>query len=262
MLAMEVIAHSLAESINLAAFVADYGKETALGSKRELFYPLGKKTWFSVYSFGAVAFCNVSAADEIRISELVKKHATDVHKGLLSEDHTIRIGRGAAFKASEVTVPKVSDDVMRIVMQNMAYSVTLDHYHRIAANLLDEVKTHAAELEAKGKIRLREKNLNRFIGRVLKIKNRIAEHFYIFADLDIIWEDEFLTKVHRGTAKTMDLKVRFEEVENTFRIIEENLHMFNEFHMHGQSYRIEIIITLLIVVEVLDLIANKFKLLH
>jgi uncharacterized Rmd1/YagE family protein len=259
---MEVFAHSLAESIDLTGFAADYGNETVVSSKRELFFPLSKNTWFSVYSFGAAAFCNVHPAEEIRIIELIRQHATDAHKARLSEDHTIRIGKAAGFKASELIVPKISDAVMRIVMQNMAYSVTLDHYHRVAANLLDDVKAHAAELEEKGKIRLREKNLNRFIGRVLKIKNRIAEHFYIFADLDIIWEDEFLTKVHRGTAKSMDLKVRFEEVENTFKIIEENLHMFNEFHMHGQSYRIEIIITLLIVIEVLDLIGDKFKLFH
>lgn len=260
---MELNAHSLAESIDLDAFAAAFHKDPTARTKRELFYALGKNAYLSVYSFGAIAVSNLSQADESQIVNLASKHAENLHTTPLTEDHTVRTGKGGAkFQTSVLSVPKINPEVARIVMQNIAYSVTLDHYHRVAANLLDDVKGHASELEAKGKIRLKEKHLNRFIGRVLKIKNRIAEHFYIFADLDIIWEDDFLTKVHRGTAQSLELKSRFEEVENSFKIIEENLHMFNEFHMHGQSYRIEIIITLLIVIEVLDLIGDKFKLFH
>lgn len=252
----------MAESIDLAAFAAAFGEAAPAGSKRELFYALGKGAYCSIYSFGAVAFCGVRESDEVRIMDLARRFSENAHQRVLSEDHTVKTGKGASFGTSVLKVPKATPEVLRIVMQNIAYSVTLDHYQRVAANLLEEVKTHAGELESRGKIRLREKNLNRFIGRVLKIKNRIAEHFYIFSDLDIIWENDFLTQVHRGISHSLDLKSRFEQVENSFKIIEENLHMFNEFHMHGQSYRIEIIITLLIVIEVLDLIGDKFKLFH
>lgn len=259
---MELIAHSLAESIDLDKFAEAYGEEPAFRSKRELFYARGKNAYVSVTGFGAVVMAGLKGSDEIRLMELAKKYGDNVHEVALSEDHTIRVAKRVSALSSVLSVPKITPDVVRIVMQNIAYSVTLDHYHRVAANLLHEVKGHAKELEAKGKIRLKEKNLNRFIGRVLKIKNRIGEYFYIFADLDIIWENAFLTSVHRGTAQSLDLKSRFEQVENSFKIIEENLHMFNEFHMHGQSYRIEIIITLLIVIEVLDLIGDKIKLFH
>jgi len=258
---MEVLAHSISEAIDIDSFQVDYGTPPIARTSRELFYSLGKNAWFSITSYGALAFCNSDKKTESEIVELAKRHAGELHQVMLSEDHTINKGK-ISFATSRLTVPQITPEIIRVVLQNVAQSVTLDHYRRVAANLLGEVKGHAEELEARGKIRLKEKLLNRFIGRVLKIKNRIAEHFYIFADLDVIWEDDHLTKIHRGVAQTLDLKARYEEVENSFKIIEENLHMFNEFHMHGQSYRIEIIITLLIVIEVLDLIGDKFKLFH
>lgn len=258
---MELLAHSIAEAIDLAVFAKTIANKPVSGNKRELFFAVTKNSWFSAYEFGAIVFCNVAEKEQARILAVAKSSAAENHSVPLDEDHTINTGK-FSIATSVLTVPKITPQVIRVVMQNIAYSVTLDHYQRVAANLLNDVKAHASELEARGKIRLREKSLNQFIGRVLKIKNRIAEHFYIFSDLDIIWEDDALTRIHRGMAQSLDLKARFEQVENSFKIIEENLHMFNEFHMHNQTYRVEIIITLLIVIEVLDLIGDKFKLFH
>lgn len=258
---MNINAYSIAEAIDLNRLAQAIGKNPAAQNGREMFYPEGKNGFWSAYSFGAVVFCNIDPATELRLRELARLSAQNLHEAVLTEDHVLKKGK-LAFSNSELTVPKIDAGVLRVVMQSLAYSVTLDHYRRIAVNLLATVKTHAAELEHRGKIRLREKNLNRFIGRVLNVKNRIAEHFYIFSNLEETWENDLLTRVQRGMAQSLDLHTRFEEVGGSFRIIEENLHMFNEFHMHGQSYRIEIIITLLIVIEVLDLIGDKFKVFH
>ncbi len=257
------MAYSLAEAVSLEDFAGACDLQLLSQSKQELFYSAGKTSWFSVYAFGAIAFCGVKETEAERLIALARQYGRNVHLVQITEDHRISVAKGKPlFETSHLRVSRITPTVVRIVMQNIAYSATLEHYRRVGANLLEATRTHVRELEDKGKIRLKAKALHQFIGRVLSIKNRIAEHLFIFSNLDAIREDDYLTEIHRGTAHSLELKTRFEEVANSFRIIEENLHMFNEFHMHSQSYRIEIIITLLIVIEVLDLIGDKFKLFH
>lgn len=260
---MKLHSYSLAESIDLSPIAAATMHETVTVLDREIYVRLGKNSCYSIYSFGAVVFFNVAEAEQQQVLQNARAHASGVHEKPLFEDHDLKIkaGKPSAIP-SEITVPKASDDVLRVVMQNLAYSVTLDYFQQVAAALLESVKSRAAEIAATGKIRLREKQLNQFIGRVMTVKNRIAEHFYIFQTLDEVWENDLLGRVHNGMVHTLELKVRFEEVEGSFRIIEENLHMMNELHVNAQSHRIEIVITVLILIEVLDLIGDKFKLFH
>jgi len=257
---MEMMAFSIAESTDIGAFARSCGGKVEASTPREIFLFMGKNSWASVYNYGAIVFCNVSAHETEKLLELMRVHSENIHHQSLSEDHTIEIRGGKPkFAPSRLTIKSLNARIARVVMQNLAYSVTLDHYRRVSGNLLGQTNEQIRDLESRGKMKLGARKLNKFIGRVLNIKNRIAEHLYLFGHLDITWEDDELTAIHLGTADSLEIKTRFDEVNNSLRIVEENLHMFNEFHMHGQSYRIEVIITLLIVIEVLDLIGDKFK---
>lgn len=260
---MQLNSHSIAESIDLKAIAAASNDRSPVVTPREVFVRLSKSSCYSVYVYGAVVFCNVKSEEEQAILSKIRAHVSGEHEKGLTEDHTLKVRGGNPKSApSIITVPKATDLVLRVVMQNLAYSVTLDYYRQVATALLDSVKGRSEELARSGKIKLREKQLNQFIGRVMTIKNRIAEHFYIFKTLDEVWENDLLTRVQSSIVRSLDLKLRFEEVEGSFRIIEENLHMLNELYVNLQSHRIEIIITVLIMIEVLDLIGDKFKLFH
>jgi uncharacterized Rmd1/YagE family protein len=143
-------------------------------------------------------------------------------------------------------------------MFNLAQSVALDHYHDVTENLLTEVKGFTNELEITGKLKISRKNMMRFLGRALNTQNDIAENIYIFDAPDLVWDDEYLDKLHQGLMKHFDLRIRFNEVEYTLRIIEDNLTVFREIIHQRESNLLEYIIILLILVEVFDLFITKF----
>jgi required for meiotic nuclear division protein 1 len=123
--------------------------------------------------------------------------------------------------------------------------------------LLSEVKGFATELEVTGRLKISRKNMMRFIGRALNTQNEIAGNIYIFDSPDLVWEDEYLDTLHRGLMKYFDLRVRYNEVEYTLRIIEDNLTVFREIIHQRESTILEFIIILLILVEVFDLFITK-----
>lgn len=254
---MHINAYSLAESIDLEAVARKLGRNPVAQNSREMFFSEGRG-FFGVYGFGAVVFGNLDPADEVRLREYAMAAAEKPHAQVLTEDHTIKKGR-LAFAPSEITIPKTDSATLRVIMQNLAYSVSLDHYRRVAAELLAIVRGQSENLERRGKITLKERELHHFIGRVLHIRNRMSEHFHVFGTLPEAWENKALAAVQQAMVASLELSTRIAEVESSFAIIEENLHMLNELHVHRQSHRIEIIITFLILIEVLDLIGDKLR---
>lgn len=142
-------------------------------------------------------------------------------------------------------------------MFNIAQSVALDRYHEITENLLTEIRGFTNYLETTGKLKISRKNMLKFIGKALNTQNDIADNIYIFDAPELVWDDEFLDKLHQGLMKHFDLRVRFSEIEYTLRIIEDNLSVFREISHQRESNILEGIIILLILVEVFDLFISR-----
>lgn len=228
-------------------------------SSSELFYSFGPEKFQYYFNFGVMVFVGYSD-DEMKYAvKAVHSYLKNPLANWLRDDHTIKvedIGE-SAFNFDELVVKKLDANVIRIAMFNLAQSVALDYYHDVTENLLAEVKSFAHELEHTGKLKISRNNMMRFLGRALNTQNDIAENIYIFDEPELVWDDEYLDKLHQGLTKHFDLRVRFNEIEYTLRIIKDNLTVFREITHHRESNNLEYIIIVLILVEVFDLILSK-----
>jgi uncharacterized Rmd1/YagE family protein len=177
----------------------------------------------------------------------------------LRDDHEIQVQEGEmGFDFDRLIVNRLEVKVVRIAMLNLAQSVALDHYHQVSEGLLEQIRGFAGDLENTGKLSISRKNMMKFIGKALNTQNDIAENIYIFDAPELVWDDEYLDKLHKGLIKYFDLRVRFSEIEYTMRIIEDNLSVFREISHQRESSILEWIIIALILVEVFNLLLSKF----
>ena len=138
-------------------------------------------------------------------------------------------------------------------MLNTSQSVALDQYSEITQQLLEETNEHTQYLEKKGKLNISGIKLKKFIGKVLNIKNQISENLYIFDEPESTWENEQLNRLNLELKQTFDLKIRYRNIHEQLGIIKENLELFKDIWDHRESSRLEWVIIILILVEVLDL---------
>jgi uncharacterized Rmd1/YagE family protein len=228
-------------------------------SSSELLYAFGTDKFQYYFNFGVIVFAGYTE-DEMKYAvKTVHAYLRNPIGVWLRDDHEIKVQEGSAlaFEFDELIVDKLDSKVLRIAMFNLAQSVALDYYHQVTENLLEEVKGFANELEISGRLKISRKNMMKFLGRALNTQNDIAENIYIFDAPDLVWDDEFLDKLHQGLMKHFDLRVRFSEIEYTLRIIEDNLSVFREIIHQRESNLLEYIIILLILVEVFDLLITK-----
>lgn len=256
----DLAAFYLADSIQLKAFKQAYTGNLRAETNTELYYALPNECYLYVFHYGVVVFANMSDADMSVTLQVFNPYIQNPLPEKIRDDFTIDIsddGQPLRFDFNSVQLPQIDEQAMRVVMLNLAQSVALDYYANTAENLLAKVRKFTTQLEKTGSLKISRKNMLRFLGEVLNAQNRIAENLYIFDRPDLVWDDEYLNRLHAGLLKIFDLPLRFKEIEYTFKITEDNLDVFKEIYHHRESSILEWIIIVLILIEVFDLLWNK-----
>ncbi|HET6243630.1 MAG: RMD1 family protein [Bacteroidetes bacterium] len=252
---INIVAYQLAESINIKKFKEDYDGEFISGSSFELFYRY-KQGYLYILNYGVVVFANIEELDKINFIRLIKEYATNILEKKYKEDFIIQTSEvnTPVFSYNSISVPVINDALINITMLQVAQSTALDYFLEIAQNLLDETLILTKRLELFGRLRIGEKNLLKFIGKTLNTKSKIIDDLYIIDSPAVVWEDEILGKVHTGLSKTFDISIRFRELEYMLKSVETNHSIFIELVHAKESHRLEWIIIILILIEVIHMV--------
>ncbi len=253
-------AYLVADKIDLLAYRQEYPEKLISSSSSELYYQTGEGQYFFLLSYGVVVFANISKGDmqwEInRITPFSTNAKTnpveDDLEVTFSDDNQINIG------FSESKIGRFDHAVNKMVMMNLAQTVALDQYTLLGEQILHQINGHTDLMRIKGRILLSKRKALRFIGTTLTTKNTIAQHLYILDSPEIAWEDEFLDQLHKQFVKHFELAQRYRALESTLQIIGDNLDVYLSYNNHRESSRLEWIIIILIVIEVIDMMIAKF----
>lgn len=255
----KVQSYQVAQGINIKMVRAKLNYTLLFAEADELFYQINDYQYLSIFQFGIVSFFNVSDTEIKTIKHQIKNFGRGHVKDSLTEDIVVKITPNllkVSFNAVEL--PSLEDEMIRLVMLHTSQSVALDRYSEITEALLNEANVHSEELERSGRLKISSKNLKKFIGKTLNLKNRISENLYIFDSPDVTWEDEQLATLDYHLKQTFDLKNRYFAIEKRITIIKENLELFKGIWDHRESSTLEWIIIILIVIEVIDMFVLKF----
>jgi required for meiotic nuclear division protein 1 len=255
---LRVISYQIADSIEIKPFKNAFTADIHHADADELFYQIDHLKYLYVFKYGIVCFLGYNQTDMTAFIQLITPYCKNVFSQRLSDEFDIEINAAKTkLGFNKVELEGANAEMLRLVMLNVSQSVALDFYSQQANVLLEETNHHTQMLEKKGKLDLRGINLKKYIGRTLNIKNRIAENLYIFDSPDETWEDENLSKLDIGLKKTFDLQARFRTIQEGLQIVKENLELFKDMLQYRNSVVLEFIIIVLILVEVINLLAEK-----
>lgn len=257
---MKAFAYQIAEQIHIKPLRQHFTAKPIVSSNTELLYILQERKYLYVFDYGVVACWGF---DEVEISDailFIRKYAEEPLAVPLSDFIEVEINERIPkprVQDDVVQIPRVSTDYLRTIMLNLAQSVALDFYEELALQLLKANKAYVDELEEHGRLKISKRNLLRFIGRCRNVKNSIVDNLYILDEPLLAWEDPELSRFNSRLKESFDIYNRFRDMDYKLRIIEENLTLFTDLIHHRESSRLEWIIILLILVEVLNLLIEK-----
>lgn len=259
---MKVQAFQVAESFNIKKLKSDFKAELHTGTATELFYYFeDTNRYLYVMNFGVVVFCNYDEIPKSEFLRFVKPYAENWLELDIFEDYLIetndKISRSKVKSDSVIMHEPISPEAMQIIMINVGQSCALEFYEILTEEMLASTKKHIIELEKNGKFSISKKNLLKFIGKVLNVKNSIVDNLYILDDPASVWDDEELAFLNRNLKSNFDTNQRFKDLDYRLQIVEDNLRLFTDILQHRESSMMEYIIIILILIEVVNIFVGR-----
>ena len=254
-----VVAYQVASTVNIKESKKQLRWQLLFSDSDELYFKISEYSFVYMFQYGMVSFFNMTEEEINGVLKTVKPFCNDYYTEKLSEEVEVVIKPNILeVQFDNIILPRIDEEMIRLVMLNASQSVALDRYSEITEELLIETHEHTLYLEKKGKLDISGNKLKRFIGKVLNIKNKISENLYIFDSPDSTWENEDLNRLNQELKNSFDLKDRYRLIHDRIEIIKENLELFKDIMDHKESSRLEWIIIILIVIEVFDMVIAKF----
>ncbi|MCU0467005.1 MAG: RMD1 family protein [Arcicella sp.] len=257
---MKIEAYQISEVINLKKFRNEYASQPLLFNNSELFYKPDSDKYCYLLSYGVVVFAGFNDLGKSEFLKFLKGYIEDEIQSKYDESFDLQTDASVSvvLKYNSITVSEITDDTIRIVMLNIGQSVALDHYEDLTLEIFKDSQVITDELEKTGTFKYSKKDLLKFIGRTINIKNSIIDNLYIFDAPDVVWENEHLERIDKGLKKTFDLKMRYQDIDYKLKIVQENLTLFTDLLQNRESTRLEWIVIILILIEVFDILIKKF----
>jgi len=254
-----VIAYQVAKTIDIKNSKLFLPYRLIFSDSDELFYKVSDHKYIYVFEYGMISFFNFENEAMIEFFKKLQPFCKGYFFEKLNEETSVHvITNELKVNFEGIVVPNLNTEMIRLIMLNTSQSVALNRYSEITEALLEETNVHTQFLENNGKLNISGIKLKQFIGRILNIKNKIAENLYIFDSPDSTWDNEQLNKLDKDLKRNFDLKDRFRRIYERIQIIKENLELFKGILEHSESSKLEWIIIILILVEVIDIFILKF----
>ncbi|WP_067147185.1 RMD1 family protein [Pseudotamlana agarivorans] len=253
-----VVAYQVARAIHIKNCKQELPWQLLFQDSDELYFKSSNHKFIYIFQSGMVSFFNLTASEIDDALNKIRKFCDHYFSEKLSESLEIRVEADTLkVQFDHVILPELDEEMIRLVLLNTSQSVALSRYSEITEELIIETNQHTLFLEKNGKLNISGNQLKRFIGKILNIKNKISENLYIFDAPEITWENAQLNKLDLGLKRVFDLKDRYRIIHDRIEIIKENLELFKDIMDHNESSRLEWIIIILIVIEVIDMFITK-----
>lgn len=217
--------------------------------------------WALAFDFGAVVFVNVEEQRRLPIVEkLISLDEDDVHAPM-TEDFTLEVQEGGTWEVQfdRVVVPQLSLPVLKIVSLLLAQSTAMDYYNQDMVDISQQLERITQGLQQRGRIPYRVKALLKFIGTCIATKNDILATLSLFDKPEATWEDPALNHLYDALRLELEIQDRYRALEGKLRMIQESLVLVVELSHSRRNVRLEVIVVLLILLEVLLTVWQLYK---
>lgn len=253
--------HHLWDRLDLKTIKNSLPYDCIYSDPTELMYKSDDElSYFKIYDYGSIVFLGVNKNTQTNIITSIRSLLKlDQHNALITETFGIEVNEWLPYDVlfDKIIIKKFDLDIAQIIMLNLSQSVALDYYVEQSNVLMKQTTQLSIELEEKGKFSIKGNKLQRYIGRVLNIKNKIAENLYIFDGPNLTWNDQFLNTVNNDLSRELDIKMRHKSLQENLSTVRENLEIFQNISQHYHSTLLEWIIIIMIAVEIVNMFIER-----
>ena len=150
-----------------------------------------------------------------------------------------------------IALKTITPDALIVIADALSKSVVLAHDERQVASVLDQVEPFARQLAENGRASASRNAIFKQIGNALLVQQRVAGRVAVTDKPDVLWDRPNLERLYARLEDEYELKERAEALFRKLTVIADTAEVLSDILDTKRSFRLEMIIVILIAVELL-----------
>jgi uncharacterized Rmd1/YagE family protein len=223
-------------------------------STAPLTYKFGKDGFVTLFRYGVAVMMGLTPEEEADIIESLRprlirpvqpaEEESVVIDLVPDKDDQIMPGGPIALKA-------ITPDALIVIADALSKSVVLARDERQVASVFDQVEPFARQLAENGRASAGRAAIFKQIGNALLVQQRVAGRFAVTDKPDVLWDRPDLERLYARLEDEYELKERAEALLHKLSVISDTAEVLSDILDTKRSFRLEMIIVILIAVELL-----------
>lgn len=171
----------------------------------------------------------------------------------VSDTHDDQIPPGGPIQVKDLSPQRLA-----VIADALAKNVALARDEREVSRVFEVIEPLSADLARRGRTPVGRANMLRLIGRALLVRHRVTGRVEVEEKPDVLWDRWDLERLHARLADEYELKERAAILARKLEVVAETARAFTDLIDASRSLRLEVMIVLLIVVEVMITVYDLF----
>lgn len=205
-----------------------------------------------LFRYGVAVFFDVVPLDELGFLQKLKPYVVNTYERPETEELEVAVNPEArdAVKPGTVWLEACTLERLQLVADILSKSVLLAHYEARVSYDFDRLEPLAIQLEQKGRLPGRQKDLLKNIGAMLLIEQRMVGRAEISDKPEILWEHPALEGLWVRLLDEFEIRERHQALERKLNVLAQTAQNLVDLLSSRHSLRVEWYIVILIVVEI------------
>lgn len=219
-----------------------------------LAFRVGQNGYAVLFRYGAVVLIGLSPVEEDELIRALQPRVTSAFARPEDESALIEIapdGEDQIVPGGPLSLRDLSPPRLLVLADVLGKNVALGRDEREVAKVIELVEPFAGTLARTGRSPSNRREILKTIGNALLVHHRMSGRVEVQEKPDILWDHPELDRLHGRLVDEYELKERAAGLARKLSVIDETTRALTDIIDTERSARLEIIIAVLIVVEVL-----------
>ena len=222
-------------------------------STNPLAFQAGAGGFVVLYRFGVAVMVGLTPLEEDNVLEQVKARLSGPHAHIDDETATLEVApdEDRIPPGGMILLRDLSPSRLLVVADALAKSVSLGRDEREVNAVFDVIEPFAGRLFERGRTPRSRKSMLKLIGQTLLVQHRVSGRVAVEEKPDVLWDRPDLERLYARLEDEYELKERAQTLKRKLDVIAETARALTDIIDADRSTRLELVVVLLILAEIL-----------
>src|SRR5271155_3731482 len=223
-------------------------------STAPLTFKFGSEGFVTLFRYGVVVIMGLTAPEEEQILRNLRPSL--VRPVVQREEESVLIEivpdkDDQILPGGPITLKTLTPDHLIVIADALSKSVVLARDEREVAAVFELTEPFARQLAERGRAAAGRRTILKHIGNALLVQHRVSGGVAVAEKPDVVWDRPDLDRLYARLEDEYELKERAETLTRKLAVISDTAQVLTDIIDTKRSFRLEVIIVILIAVELL-----------